>query len=81
MGDGSVTVSPSLLPRGERSYVCPGRHVLFDRAGKIIDGDALPLEKIASHRIPLRDVHEGIDLPHREKRSRISYMLRNRNPV
>jgi threonine dehydrogenase-like Zn-dependent dehydrogenase len=62
MGDGSVTVSPSLLPQGERSYVCPGRHVLFDRAGKIIEGDALPLEKIASHRIPLRDVHEGIDL-------------------
>lgn len=34
----------------------------FDKAAKIMESGALPLERIASHRLPLSKVHEGLDL-------------------
>ena len=34
----------------------------FDKAAKIMASGALPLEQIVSHRLPLSQVHEGLDL-------------------
>lgn len=34
----------------------------FDRAAKVMESGALPLERIVSHRFPLSQVHEGLDL-------------------
>lgn len=34
----------------------------FETATRIMESGKLPLEKIVSHRIPLKDIHEGIEL-------------------
>ena len=38
-----------------------GRHS-FGRAATIMESGILPLERIVSHRLPLKRVHEGIEL-------------------
>jgi len=39
----------------------------FERAAKVMESGQLPLERIVSHRLPLSQVHEGIELLRRGK--------------
>jgi len=43
----------------------------FDKVARILEGGDMPLEKIASHRMPLKDVHKGLELLRKQQALKI----------
>ena len=43
----------------------------FDKVARILEGGDMPLDKVVSHRMPLKDVHKGLDLLRKQQALKI----------